>query len=355
MSALSLSKFKLSAQVKKAATALQVTVCNDSTVDLIVDNLLINFRDYQLEPKKPFTDLVRDLMSVFLPVEKSVSTITTNSSSGNAGRSLSLNQSISQIHKGTGVAIKRSRPDDGTATNPAEEKIGENVDGNEVADMEVGANGKQKKRKPANIPNEAAIRQQTLSKLSLSSAFVVSPSDRPPVRFADLAGLDLVVNQIKELVCFPIQFPQLYSHLGVCPPCGILLHGPSGCGKTTLAAAIAGETNLPYFKVSGPELVGGTSGESEERIRQIFEAAANAAPSVLFIDALDVIAAKKDSNTRGMDRRIIAQLFDSIDHISSLGKSRDDEPTNLNDGDADQQLLNQKKNRFVVLIVATNK
>jgi ribosome biogenesis ATPase len=164
-------------------------------------------------------------------------------------------------------------------------------------------------------------------------------------------------------VCFPTLFPQLYTHLGVCPPCGLLLHGPSGCGKTTLAAAIAGETGIPYFKASGPELVGGTSGESEERIRLIFEAAAAAAPSVLFIDALDVIAGKKDANTRGMDRRIIAQLFDSIDYISSLGKQCDDhDEAPPQSGEAlpgDQtnttHLMPQRKNKFVVLIVATNK
>lgn len=353
MSGLTVSKFKLSAQVKKATTALQITVCSDSTVDFVVENLLLNYRDYQLEPQKPFTDLVRDLMSVYLPVEK----IATSSNGGNVAKSLSLNQSISQIHRGNGVASKRSRPDDGSTvpTNAGEDKNGDG-DSAEAMDTDASASAKIKKRK-ANAPNEAAIRQQTLNKLSppSSGGFVVSPSERPPLRFADLAGLDTVITQVKELVCFPIQFLQLYNHLGVCPPCGILLHGPSGCGKTTLAAAIAGETNLPYFKVSGPELVGGTSGESEERIRQIFEAAAMAAPSVLFIDALDVIAAKKDSSTRGMDRRIIAQLFDSIDYISSLGKVRDGENGGPEDPDADQRALIEKKNRFVILIVATNK
>lgn len=72
---------------------------------------------------------------------------------------------------------------------------------------------------------------------------------RPTARLADLAGLDSIVGQVRELVFYPVQFPQLYSHLGVRPPCGLLLHGPSGCGKTSLAVAIAGELNLPFFKV----------------------------------------------------------------------------------------------------------
>ena len=73
-----------------------------------------------------------------------------------------------------------------------------------------------------------------------------------------------------------------------------MLHGPSGCGKTMLATAIAGELNLPFYKISGPDLISGMTGESEERIRQTFQAAIDNSPSVLFIDALDIIAGKKD-------------------------------------------------------------
>lgn len=113
-------------------------------------------------------------------------------------------------------------------------------------------------------------------------------------RLSSLAGIDSIINQIKELVFYPVQYSQLYSHLGVTPPCGILLHGPSGCGKTTLAYAIAGELNLPFFKASGPDLIGGTTGESEEKVREIFQSALDSSPSVLFIDSLDVIAGKKE-------------------------------------------------------------
>lgn len=172
------------------------------------------------------------------------------------------------------------------------------------------------------------------------SSFLAS---RPSLRLSDLAGLEPVIAQIRELVFYPILYTGLYSHLGIRPPCGILLHGPSGCGKTSLAHAIAGELNLPFFKASGPELVGGTSGESEERIRRIFDAAVENAPSVLFIDSLDVIAGKKDaSSARGMDRRIIAQLFDSIDIVSSLGGAEKDEDATaggLMSASSHQQLL----------------
>jgi ribosome biogenesis ATPase len=127
---------------------------------------------------------------------------------------------------------------------------------------------------------------------------------------------------VRELVFYPVEYPWLYAHLGVRPPCGILLTGPSGCGKTLLANAIAGDIGFPYFRVSGPELIGGTSGESELMIKQLFETAVRASAStsgstsgnasdstsggtsgngsgraagaVLFIDSIDVIAGKRE-------------------------------------------------------------
>lgn len=156
---------------------------------------------------------------------------------------------------------------------------------------------------------------------------------RPPHRLSHLAGLDATIEQVKELTFLPIQQPQLYKHLGVSAPCGILLKGPSGCGKTSMANGIAGELGLPYFRASGPELIGGTSGESEERIRDIFAAASSKAPSVLFIDAIDVIAAKSDAaGQRGMERRVIAQLLDSIDALIAAGNNMTSDPAELSRG-----------------------
>jgi len=148
--------------------------------------------------------------------------------------------------------------------------------------------------------------------------------ERPNVRFSDVAGIDGILSQIREQVFYPVHYASLYEHLRIAPPSGLLLHGPSGCGKTLLANAIAGELGLPFFKVSGPELIGGTSGESEQRIRAFFQSAIDAAPSIVFIDALDVLAGKRDTSQRGMDRRVVAQLFDCIDKISSSTLSADD-------------------------------
>jgi SpoVK/Ycf46/Vps4 family AAA+-type ATPase len=151
---------------------------------------------------------------------------------------------------------------------------------------------------------------------------------RPATRLSDLAGIDSITAQVQELVFYPVRYPSLYSHLGVQPPCGLLLNGPSGCGKTFLAHAIAGELDLPFFRASGPELIGGTSGESESRIREIFQLAMDNRPSVLFIDGLDVIAGKKDVAQRGMDRRIVAQLFDCIDAVIDLSPAGSEDLAN---------------------------
>eukprot|EP01035_Chromulina_nebulosa_P019028 gene19028-24848_t len=178
-------------------------------------------------------------------------------------------------------------------------------------------------------------------------------SPRPANRLSDLAGIEKILTQIRELVFYPLQYNNIYSHLGVNPPCGLLLHGPSGCGKTSLANAIAGELNIPYYKASGPDLVGGTTGESEEKVRELFKYAISNAPSIIFIDAIDVIAGKKDMSQRGMDRRLVAQLADSIDSVIMTGDIK------LNNELASPQsaefIDNSSSNKLVILIVATNK
>lgn len=91
--------------------------------------------------------------------------------------------------------------------------------------------------------------------------------ERPSARLSDLAGVEGVLQEVRELVEYPLSHPEVYRALGVEPPRGILLHGPPGCGKTLLANAIAGELGVSFLRVSAPELVSGMSGESEQRVR----------------------------------------------------------------------------------------
>lgn len=139
------------------------------------------------------------------------------------------------------------------------------------------------------------------------------------LRYADLGGIEVVLEEIRDLVERPFRFPQLYKHLGVEPPRGILLHGPPGSGKTCLALAIAGELSIPIIKVSAPEMVSGMSGESEERIRELFEQARQCAPCILFLDEIDAITPKREQAQREMERRIVAQLLTCMDDLGRSG------------------------------------
>ena len=102
----------------------------------------------------------------------------------------------------------------------------------------------------------------------------------------------------------------------------MLLHGPPGCGKTMLAHAIAGELGVPFFKISAPEIVAGTSGESEQKIRDLFALARAAAPAILFIDEVDAITPKRENAQREMEKRIVAQLLVSMDELGGGGSRR---------------------------------
>jgi ribosome biogenesis ATPase len=110
---------------------------------------------------------------------------------------------------------------------------------------------------------------------------------------------------VRELIEHPIRHPEIYRHLGVKPPTGVLLHGPPGTGKTLLANAIAGELGVPFISISAPEIVSGFSGQSEKRIRTLFQEAQSKAPCIVFIDEIDAITPKRDSAQREMERRCL--------------------------------------------------
>lgn len=142
----------------------------------------------------------------------------------------------------------------------------------------------------------------------------------PSARYSDVGGIDACLQDVRELIEHPIRHPEIYRHLGVRPPTGVLLHGPPGTGKTLLAYAIAGELGVPFLSISAPEIVSGFSGQSEKRIRTLFQEAQSKAPCVVFIDEIDAITPKRESAQREMERRIVAQLLTCMDNLG-----RDDE------------------------------
>uniref|UniRef100_A0A336M220 CSON008090 protein n=1 Tax=Culicoides sonorensis TaxID=179676 RepID=A0A336M220_CULSO len=135
------------------------------------------------------------------------------------------------------------------------------------------------------------------------------------VTFADVGGMDKTLKQLCELLMH-IKHPEIYQHIGLPPPRGFLLHGPPGSGKTLLAHSIAGQLNIPLIEVPATELIAGVSGESEERIRDIFDQAAALTPCVLFIDEIDAISSNRVNAQKDMERRIVAQLLNSLDNLS---------------------------------------
>ncbi|KAL7048105.1 hypothetical protein ACKWTF_003218 [Chironomus riparius] len=137
------------------------------------------------------------------------------------------------------------------------------------------------------------------------------------VTFDNIGGMDKSLKELCELVMH-IKHPEMYRHIGLPPPRGFLLHGPPGSGKTLLAHAIAGQLDVLFVEVPATELIAGVSGESEERIREIFEQAASFAPCVLFIDEIDAISSNRQNAQKDMERRIVAQLISSLDNLSKL-------------------------------------
>ncbi|XP_030627049.1 nuclear valosin-containing protein-like [Chanos chanos] len=137
------------------------------------------------------------------------------------------------------------------------------------------------------------------------------------VKFEDVGGNEETLTEVCKLLIH-MRHPEVYQQLGVMPPRGFLLHGPPGCGKTLLAQAVAGEMELPMLKVSAPELVSGVSGESEQKLRELFEQAVSSAPCILFIDEIDAITPKREVASKDMERRIVAQLLTCMDDLNSL-------------------------------------
>lgn len=140
------------------------------------------------------------------------------------------------------------------------------------------------------------------------------------VSFDDIGGISDLITQICDLILH-MKHPEVYNQLGIKAPRGALLHGPPGTGKTLLAHAIAGKLQLPLIAVTGTELVGGMSGESEERIRELFERAISVAPSVLFIDEIDAVCGNRIHAQKDMEKRMVAQLLASLDSLTETNSS----------------------------------
>jgi transitional endoplasmic reticulum ATPase len=140
---------------------------------------------------------------------------------------------------------------------------------------------------------------------------------RADVTYDDIGGMAQTIDQLREMVELPLRYPELFQRLGVDPPKGLLLYGPPGTGKTRLARAVANESDASFFLINGPEIMGSAYGESEGRLREIFEEAAKSAPSIVFIDEIDSIAPKRGNVQGEAEKRVVAQLLTLMDGLES--------------------------------------
>ena len=155
------------------------------------------------------------------------------------------------------------------------------------------------------------------TEVELRAEFEEPRDARAVVNYDDVGGMSDTIKQLREMVELPLRYPELFTRLGVDPPKGVLLHGPPGTGKTRLAQAVANESDATFFTINGPEIMGSGYGESEGRLREVFEAAARAAPSIIFIDEIDSIAPKRTQVPGEAEKRLVAQLLTLMDGLEA--------------------------------------
>ncbi|XP_065832542.1 nuclear valosin-containing protein-like [Oscarella lobularis] len=195
------------------------------------------------------------------------------------------------------------------------------VDGNELPSEDLA----QQQNEPSTMESVGRKRKRTKGesnraekRVKQGASFHDFSLTQPTATFADIGGKKACLEEVSKLLLHLLH-PEVYRHLGITPPRGFLLHGPPGSGKTLLANAIAGELNLPFVRVAATELVSGVSGESEEKIRQLFKYAKENAPCILFLDEIDAITPKRENASKDMERRIVSQLLTCMDELDEFG------------------------------------
>jgi transitional endoplasmic reticulum ATPase len=140
------------------------------------------------------------------------------------------------------------------------------------------------------------------------------------IKYEDIGGLDEELRRIREMIELPMKYPQLFAQLRIEPPKGVLLYGPPGTGKTTIARAVASEVKAHFIRINGPEIIHKFYGESEAKLRELFEEAQRKAPSIIFIDEIDAIAPKRSDVAGEVEKRVVAQLLALMDGMVSRGE-----------------------------------
>lgn len=146
------------------------------------------------------------------------------------------------------------------------------------------------------------------------------PRQEAKVSYEDIGGLDKEIQKVREMIELPLKYPEVFERLGIGAPKGVLLHGPPGTGKTLIARAVANETDAHFLAINGPEVIHKFYGESEAKLRKIFEEAERRAPSIVFLDEIDAIAPKREMVVGEVEKRVVAQLLALMDGLRSRGQ-----------------------------------
>ena len=169
-------------------------------------------------------------------------------------------------------------------------------------------------------PKQPVVITESTDLVLNPNAVDISEEKIPDVTYEDIGGLDEEIKKIREMVELPLKHPEVFARLGVEPPKGVLLYGPPGTGKTLLAKAVASETEANFILLNGPEIMSKFYGESEKKVRDIFEQAEKNAPSIIFIDEIDAIAPKREESFGEVERRVVSQLLTMMDGLKNRGR-----------------------------------
>ncbi len=169
-------------------------------------------------------------------------------------------------------------------------------------------------------PNQPVIITENTEIVVSPKAVEIVEEKIPEVTYEDIGGLEEEIKKIREMVELPLKHPEIFNRLGIEPPKGVLLHGPPGTGKTLLAKAVANESEANFILLNGPEIMSKFYGESEKRIRDIFEEAEKTAPTIIFIDEIDAIAPKREESYGEVERRVVSQLLTMMDGLKTRGR-----------------------------------
>jgi transitional endoplasmic reticulum ATPase len=167
------------------------------------------------------------------------------------------------------------------------------------------------------VPAKGIVRIDENTEVELRAEFEEPRDGRGIINYDDVGGMDETIKALREMVELPLRYPELFTRLGVDPPKGVLLHGPPGTGKTRLAQAVANESDAQFFSINGPEIMGSAYGESERRLREVFEEAQRSSPAIIFIDEIDSIAPKRGQVSGEAEKRLVAQLLTLMDGLQS--------------------------------------